>query len=407
MSIVTLRKGKYRVIWRDEHHRQHGHVIYGEKSKAQAWERDKRDQIARMKENLPVSSENDSKENEIQLYSQFLTSYCDRHKLERTYANSRHHLNSGARLIKVAGDRHMSEYSTEDLLRVRADILKKKLSPRTANRVISQIKTQFNHAIALKLLITNPAASILLRPLPEHESPRRALALEEIEKIVGYADKPYDQILTVLYSTGLRVGEAFRLKIEDIQGGNLVINRSKTFRSRMVPLPPVAISAIEALKGKRKSGPLITTHSKSNSFRSHLTIMLKIAYYRSTHDGKNPHSRTRRRIQKTVKTITSQDLRHSYISHLRSMGVDSELRGKLAGHSQKVDEKIYTHMGETVLKEAVEKAFSKNKKVDVMKEVMAACRAIVAGEKAKNISPEIVEVLKILENNLDQICPNE
>ena len=148
---------------------------------------------------------------------------------------------------------------------------------------------------------------------------------------------------------------------------------------------------------------MITTHSKSTSFRAHLSTALKIAYYRYKHDGDDPPSRTRCKIQELVKGITTQDLRHSYVSILRENGVDSELRAKLAGHSRQVDESIYTHVGDPLLKEAVEKAFGGDDSKDDadLAEALEVCRAMLSGEPVVGVSPDAMLLLRRLQHALD------
>ncbi len=398
MSVKTIKKGVHRVFWRNETNIQRNKTIHGEKALAQAFERDMLSEVARKKWDLPNCSNENSEKTEPKRYREFLVEFCERHKAEHSETNAHSHLNAGIKLIKLAGDLPLNEYTTEHLLALRMKMLKRGLAPRTVNKTVAHIKTQFRHAEDLGHIERNPCASRLLKPLPEHSLSRRALGLEQLREIVRLADPPYDQILTISYTTGLRVGELFRARIEDICGNTLIIPRAKNRKPRQVPLLAEALGAIEALKGKRTKGPLITTHENGRSFRSHLAIILKIAYYRFTHDGANPPTRMRSWIQKNVPDITTQDLRHSFISILRAGNVDSEIRARIAGHTRQVDESIYTHYMESTLIESMERGFNTDN--ESMEESLGVCRAVLEGRTVANISNDSRRLLRELLQNL-------
>jgi len=396
MSVKTLKKGKHRVYWRDEQGRQRNRTIRGNQTKAKAFEKELRDQVTRLKAGLPGSFDENSAGNRPEIYSAFLAEFCERHAEEHSENNARSHLNAGVRLIRIAGDLPLTEYTTRDILQVRSKILSEGLSPRSANRAVAHIKTQFGHALEFDLIPKNPAASRLLKPIREHASPRKALTLEKIRRVVNYADEPYNRLLTMCYTLGLRVGELFDARIEHIQGDTLVIPRTKTFKPRQIPLPAVALQAIEALRGKRSSGRLVETHSGKESFKAHLVTVLRIAYYRAENDGEDPPRLNRHWAQKNIRGITTQDLRHSFVSILRAAGVDSDLRARLAGHTAKVDERIYTHIAEPDLRDAMQRAFGSASAATEHSDILPVVTAITRGAPLPDLTREQIEALEHL-----------
>src|SRR5262249_46294358 len=60
----------------------------------------------------------------------------------------------------------------------------------------------------------------------------------------------YGRALRILLGTGIRWGELVRAQTTDIQGGKLVIRRSKSGKVRRVPLPPEVLSDCEGRVGR-------------------------------------------------------------------------------------------------------------------------------------------------------------
>ena len=88
MSVENLKKGKYRVRWRDETGRPRCKIIKGERRKAVAYEKDIRLEVARVKENMPPSSTKCSETSEI-LYRDYLEEFCEIHATEYSVENTK------------------------------------------------------------------------------------------------------------------------------------------------------------------------------------------------------------------------------------------------------------------------------------------------------------------------------
>ena len=152
----------------------------------------------------------------------------------------------------------------------------------------------------------------------------------------------YRLLLTVIYSAGLRLGEALALRGPDIDSARMVIciRQGKGKKDRYVPLSPVVLE-------------LLREHWR----REHLRDLL----------FPNPRDRSRalnpttiqKYVQRTVreagfsKKITPKTLRHSYATHLIEQGTSTRVVQVLLGHSNVHTTETYTHVSPNTIGKVV------------------------------------------------------
>lgn len=95
-----------------------------------------------------------------------------------------------------------------------------------------------------------------LRRMPHIYTP------EEVQRLLGAAAQltpsgsirpmTYVTLLSLLFSTGLRISEALALQIEDITPDGLVVRQTKFRKSRLVPLHPTARAGLERYLALRR-----------------------------------------------------------------------------------------------------------------------------------------------------------
>jgi integrase len=85
---------------------------------------------------------------------------------------------------------------------------------KAANRHLRDIKALFNWALEHDLANHNPAKNI--KPFPESKTVRYVPPAEDIDKLLLCADQEDMDLLVVLYHTGGRIGEVFRLSWDDV-----------------------------------------------------------------------------------------------------------------------------------------------------------------------------------------------
>ena len=158
-------------------------------------------------------------------------------------------------------------------------------------------------------------------------------------------------ILELFFSTGLRVSELCKLKIENI---NLKKDeftvRGKGSKLRVVFLSNDARRAIEEyLKSRLDTNPfLFISHDKASSGREE-------------QESLTPRS-VQRLVQKyskvagITKEVTPHTLRHSYATDLLMNGADIRSVQAMLGHASITTTQVYTHITDQQLRD-VHKAF--------------------------------------------------
>ncbi|MDG0843115.1 site-specific integrase [Staphylococcus equorum] len=216
-------------------------------------------------------------------------------------------------------------------------------SPNTARTIWSGFKVVINHAKKHFGLLVDPTISIT--PIPRIKPKPKYMLREEFDdKISKITEKDYRDLLTLMFYTGLRVGEAMALtwvdynkykkeisvnKTIDINNRKLY-SRAKTESSEStVPLPNFILKML------------------NERYESEATIH---KYFDDTYfifGGIEPKHYSH--LQKKYKLVfTNYDihtLRHSYASYLANNGVDIFVLQSLMRHSQITETmQTYSHL---------------------------------------------------------------
>ncbi|MDP1695699.1 MAG: tyrosine-type recombinase/integrase [archaeon] len=166
-------------------------------------------------------------------------------------------------------------------------------------------------------------------PLPE------VLIKDEVRKLIDSADTNKSRlIISLLYSTGLRVSELVNLKIEDL---NLTektgwVRRGKGAKDRMFV---ISESLSKELENYFKDKGNIYVFSKDKPLTTrNIQKIVKNARIRA---GLN-------------KRVTPHTLRHSFATHLLEQGTDIRMIQILLGHSSLNTTTVYTHVSTDQIK---------------------------------------------------------
>ncbi len=175
----------------------------------------------------------------------------------------------------------------------------------------------------------------------------------ELPEIIRKRDKA---ILELFFSTGLRVSELCKLKIEhvNLKKDEFTV-RGKGAKLRVVFLSDEARRWIDDyLKSRRDVNPyLFTSHDKAAGGREDLANL-------------TPRS-VQRLVQKYAKVagitkeVTPHTLRHSYATDLLMNGADIRSVQAMLGHSSITTTQVYTHITDQQLRD-VHKAFHGRKR---------------------------------------------
>jgi len=143
----------------------------------------------------------------------------------------------------------------------------------------------------------------------------------------------YRVLLTTIYATGLRIGEALALRARDIDSSRMLIRvrQGKGKKDRYVPLCAILLD-------------LLRDHWR----REHLTDLL----FPASRDRSRPLDAAT--VQKYVARaaaqagflirVTPKTLRHSYATHLIENGTSTRVVQVLLGHSNVHTTETYTHV---------------------------------------------------------------
>ena len=188
----------------------------------------------------------------------------------------------------------------------------------------------------------------LIKPKKEKGKLPIILSNEEVRKVLKCIH-PFRHyaVLATIYSCGLRISEAMRIQVNDIQSDRGFVHiRGKGAKDRYVPLPPRTLQILR-MNWKRHRNPTWLFPAPGRSGRGehtatkHMPItsfqkVLKAAIYDAkVHPKARPHT-----------------FRHCYATHLLEQGVDIRVIQKLLGHASLATTMIYTHLTEPAMKPA-------------------------------------------------------
>jgi integron integrase len=260
------------------------------------------------------------------------------------------------------------------------------LGPECVNRFLTHLAVQGkvaastqNQALAALLFLYG---EVLRMPLPDTgglvraKKPRRiptVLTREEVYQVLSRLDGPQKIAATLLYGAGLRLLEALRLRVKDVDFGlgQLVVRDGKGQKDRVTMLPDAARGALALHLSEVRR---LHERDLAEGFGR---VWLPDALNRKAPDAaelwgwqwvfpagsrsRDPRSGVERRhhlnetvLQRAVhnavasagiaKPASCHTLRHSFATHLLEDGYDIRTIQELLGHSDVSTTMIYTHV---------------------------------------------------------------
>ena len=173
-------------------------------------------------------------------------------------------------------------------------------------------------------------------------TPPTVLSIDEVRSILKTARMPQVKaFLTTVYSCGLRLSEALRLEVSDIDRERMTlrVRDGKGSRERYIPLPH---STYEVLREywKTHRNPRLIFPALGRNRDQGRTAQKPMAI--SSVQG--ALRRVMSQLPKIQKHVTMHTLRHSYATHLLEAGVNIRLVQQYLGHSSLVTTMIYLHV---------------------------------------------------------------
>ena len=261
-------------------------------------------------------------------------------------------------LVPFFRDRELSTITPMDVEALQAHVAtadhskttgrKRRPGPKTNNEVIGCLSSMLGTAVRWRYLTANPCDGVSRLgvpppPLDFYDAVQTAAWLATCEHVAP----DWHAFFFVAFRTGLREGELFALRVEDLDlaSGRANVLRSyglvgrsqygesspKSGKARTVGLTPSTVAVLRHHLGARSSG-LVFAASRADGDRHLLRQMLLAPWNRVTKAAK-------------LKPMTLHGMRHSYASQLVMAGVPLPVVQALLGHSTIRMTERYAHLG--------------------------------------------------------------
>lgn len=224
-------------------------------------------------------------------------------------------------------NKNLDEITEKDIIRFNQDyILANGFSVTFQNQLISALKLFYRKYQNKNLDLANLERPKKYKYLPE------VLSIKEVESLLSATSNLKHKILlSIIYSAGLRIGEALSIRLRNIDSERMMIHlmHAKGNKDRYVPLSPKLLILIrEYIKLYKPKYYLFEGRFGRKYSQSSARSILKKA------------------LQKTSisKRVTLHTLRHSYATHLLESGTDIRYIQELLGHASPKTTMIYTHV---------------------------------------------------------------
>jgi len=195
----------------------------------------------------------------------------------------------------------------------------------------------------------------VFRPALNHTLPV-VLSVEEVAQILAHVPLlRYRAMLTAIYSCGLRLGEAVRLEVGDVDGERklLHIRHPKGRKDRFVPVPDRALDLMRDFYRTHRNPTWI--FPRPGRGRGSERLWSKVPWnLNPMHRAAMPVTlgpvqmafRKALKASGIAKSAHVPTLRHSYAPHLLAQGVNLRLIQVYLGHAAPVTTAVYTHLTE-------------------------------------------------------------
>lgn len=219
--------------------------------------------------------------------------------------------------------------SLDDITRFQSHLVDSGFSPSSLNQSSAAIRLFYTHILPSHLDVTRIRYHRRPKTLPQ------VLSVDEVSRLLASAPTPREHVmLATIYSGGLRVSEARRLRPADVDlTRNLIRIHGKGNKQRYVvlahSLKPLLAAALTSAKAFIFQNPSTNRPYNISAFQ---------------------HAFHRARLRaKITKPVTLHSLRHSFATHLLESGTDLRRIQTLLGHESLKTTQLYTHVSPVYL----------------------------------------------------------
>jgi integron integrase len=291
-----------------------------------------------------------------------------------SYTTEKHYLHWIRRFILFHGKRHPKDMGEPEIVAFLSDLaIRRNCAPGTQNQALNAIVFLFKNVLGRDLgQFKNIQWARRKQRAPE------VMTREEVAAVLKNLKVDFQKWLvgSLLYGCGMRLSEALRLRVKDIDFGQgiIVIRDAKGDKDRIVPLPKRLVTPLQHqlshahsvhqadLKAGlgRVSLPFALAKKYPNADREwawqYVFPSVKLSHDPRSGDIKRHHlydSYMEEAVKRSArdaglsKRITCHTFRHCFATHLLENGRDIRLIQELLGHSDVKTTMIYTHVAKS------------------------------------------------------------
>ena len=241
---------------------------------------------------------------------------------EKTYARA-------SRVVEILGDPDVASVTSATADTLVATLKADGASNSTANRYLATLRAMMRQAVKSGAIQSVP----LIEGRKEGEARSRYLTRDEERELFDHLPPHFRDLAVFLVDTGLRCGEAFGLKWEQVEDDAILVRHTKTAKPRRVPLSRRAQEVLERRRGEF-TGPF-----------TGLTPQNFGIYFR--------RARAACEWARGDKEIVPHILRHTCASRLVAAGVSLYVVKEWLGHSSIKTTERYAHLDDSALVKAL------------------------------------------------------
>lgn len=224
--------------------------------------------------------------------------------------------------LQGLGKVNPTEVTTEDLKSFMEKLSKENYTTKSISRKTNSTKTFFKFLKSQGYITEDPASS-LEHPKFENKPPRILTKLEyRALRDAARSDVRMLAVIELLLQTGVRIGELFKVRVEDVDLDNFTLHVPlfEDTRERIIPLNKPTTEAVKnylVIRAKTQNHALFVTKTGRPLLIRNIRTAID-RYFRIA----------------GIKEAKVNDLRHTWVAHQLSSGVSLLIVSKLAGHKR-------------------------------------------------------------------------
>ena len=277
--------------------------------------------------------------------------------------------NWAKRYILFHNKRHPREMGADEVRAFLTHLaVDEKVAASTQNQAFNAILFLYRHVLRMQLeCLTGVERALPSRNLPV------VFTKDEANAVIAHLKGENKLIASLLYGSGLRIMEAVRLRIKDIdvERGEIIVRDGKGEKDRVTMLPQSIIASLQVqIEGvrrlhehdlKRGYGEVYLPYALDRKYKNAASDLIWQYVFPAPNISVDPRTQKSRRhhvseknVQRAVKTAlrkagvrkngTCHSFRHSFATHLLEAGYDIRTVQELLGHKDVRTTMIYTHV---------------------------------------------------------------